>query len=171
MRVVALLSFAFSCVVLGCSSSDAAGGAVDGGTDGAADVARSDATDATRDALLACPAPLTDEAAFDDPPLASWCTTKSNGLGARSTKACDGYLALIIGEGVDCSGLFLFDPSSKALVAELHGCNFHYGCMQGPPGFVPPSTACLQEGGFAFASESVCRSDAGVDASSDAAGD
>ena len=153
-------TFSIACLcavgaVVGCSSSDGAGNAADG------------ATDASSDTSVICTAPLTDVATFDDPPPAAWCA-KSNGLGGRrSTKACGGYLAIVIGEGVDCSTLYLFDPTSKKLVGEVRGCNLHFlSCTQGPTTFHVPNESCVADGGFAFDTTPVCPpTDAGVDAS------
>src|SRR5437870_5581248 len=86
-------------VACGCSSADT-GAVVDAGTDGAPN-------ETSVDAGEPCRAPLTETAMFDAPPLASWCSESNRGA-SRSTTACDGYLALLIGEGVDCSSLFLF---------------------------------------------------------------
>ena len=154
MRSFSIACFCAVSAIVGCSSSDGAANATDG------------ATDVGNDTTVICTAPLTDVATFDDPPPAAWCA-KSNGLGGRrSTKACGGYLAIVIGEGVDCSTVYLFDPGTKRLVAELRGCNLRSTCWEGPPSFVAPSDACLSEGGFAFDTTPVCPpTDAGVDAS------
>jgi hypothetical protein len=117
------------------------------------------APDATSDALdvsAPCNAPLSEDASFDDPPKAAWCG-KGNALGgARSTKACDGYLAILIGEGVDCMTVYLFDETTKKLAGELHGCNLRTVCVAGPASFRSPSAACLEENGFAWSDARAC---------------
>jgi hypothetical protein len=121
--------------------------------------ATSDAqTETTTDVSAPCNAALSEEASFDDPPKAAWCA-KGNGLGGkRSTKACDGYLAILIGEGVDCMTLYLFDETTKKLAGELHGCNLMTVCVAGPASFRTPSPACVDENGFAWGDAPVCAS-------------
>lgn len=148
MRLLALAPLASLLALVACSSSNPADGATDSGGDVAA----------------ACGAPLSDEATYDTAPLPAWCA-KSNGLGGgRSTKTCDGYQAMLIGEGVDCSTIYVFDASTKKLVGKLHGCNFGHVCVEGVTGFKPPSAACLDDNGFGFGAGSLCSSpDGGID--------
>jgi hypothetical protein len=121
-------------------------------------------------AAVACSAPLTDDIDFDTAPIAAWCAT-SNGRGGKSTRACDGYLSIIFGEGVDCNTQYIFDATTKKLVAQLRECNNPpAACTKGPSRFVLPGTHCIDNGDWG--SQAItCPDDAGTDAQGDAQAD
>jgi hypothetical protein len=73
-----------------------------------------------------------------------------------------------IGKFVDSVTIYLFDATTKQLVAELGALGgVVFLCSEGPSSFVGPSSRCIDEDGFAFGGGNMCPYDAGTDADAD----
>jgi len=94
---------------------------------------------------LPCAAPLSESASFGDPPITEWCIG-ANGLGYETSSCeCGGMLVVFMGVGTDCFREFLFDATTRRLVARLDGCNAHLGaCAEGPSELALPESSCFE---------------------------
>ena len=163
MRItLALLasSLLLACTTTSSAPADASADApsADGGADalGAGDAATGPLCDKPLDETACggpCPATIDDVCAL------------GLGVGARWTKPCDGALGVAFGIGVDCSKLFFFDATTKALVATGSGCNGNDACTGGGAGVHIPSE-CL-DGNHDLGIVHVCTDAGAGDASSD----
>jgi hypothetical protein len=79
-------------------------------------------------------------AKLSDVPFASWCAANP---GRVTEWTCGGIVAVTIWVGVDCHEQYFFDPTSRALVAVVQGCNIANGvCIAGNADFAVPQD-CL----------------------------
>jgi hypothetical protein len=94
-----------------------------------------------RDGGAFCTTPLGADAGpatLDDLPLATWCAVVPGGA-SEWTAPCGGYLGVDTATGVDCFSEYVFDATSRRLVATIAGCNLNAGCVEGEPSFRPPT--------------------------------
>jgi hypothetical protein len=87
-----------------------------------------------------CSAPLLADAGpatLDDVPVAAWCATTPGGI-KEWTTSCGGFLAVSVRVGGDCDRQYVFDATSRRLVAVVAGCNGDESCTEGDPTFEPP---------------------------------
>jgi hypothetical protein len=126
------------------SSGDDAAPHVDAGSPGdspSADAPPNDALSGdavSGDAGPFCTKPLDPDASFmalADIPLAGWCEAAQ---GRISEWTCQGVTAVVIGIGADCDRQYLFDVTSKRLMAVVEGCNGAVGCVAGNQDLIPP---------------------------------
>jgi hypothetical protein len=137
-------------LALGCNSSNSGpdGGATDALHQGVVDAGDMDAdsslgasaagivSEASADAGPFCTQPLGLDAGpstLDDLPLAQWCAPPYTIVGQWQTP-CGGLIAVGVGEGADCGRQYLFDATSRRLVAITHGCNGIEACVEGVSG-------------------------------------
>jgi hypothetical protein len=117
-----------------------------------------------------CTVPLSPDAGpatLDDVPIAAWCASQPNFI-SEWTTPCGGYMAIIVASGVDCDTQYVFDATSRRLVAITTGCNGKERCVEGDSSFAAPmdtdpdagyfDTWCL----YAHASTRLCAVDGGV---------
>ncbi len=104
-------------------------------------------------------------ATLDEVPIADWCTATS---GRVVGWTCGGVTARVAAIGGDCGREYLFDPTSRKLVAVVGGCNGQEVCEAGDPGFQPP-TECWSANA-SFAVTDVCAEAGLADAGPDGAG-
>jgi hypothetical protein len=105
--------------------------------------------DASFGDAMTCRDPLTIRVDFDAAPLPAWCLDMNGYVGdagvwigqyQKSTCACDGYLAILYGHGTDTPEAYLFDATTKQLVAHLGGLGM--ACVEGPSTFARPRDDC-----------------------------
>jgi hypothetical protein len=101
-----------------------------------------------------------------DIPLAAWCQAAQ---GRISEWTCQGVTAVVIGIGVDCDRQYLFDATSKRLVAVGAGCNGPPGCLTGNRDCQPPRE-CWSGNVPSFSVTDICAEAGLSDASPDGAG-
>jgi hypothetical protein len=149
----------------GAGAADASHGAVRAdaadGMDAGAD-AEAEADADTSDGRSTCPAAI-DDAGFtslSDLPIAALCT-EGNGRVVEWTNSCEGSVAVVQGDGVDCQNVWLFDATTHALQATAFGC-LRLSCTGGVPGFAFPTT-CF-DGSFVPELESLCTDASAPDA-------
>jgi hypothetical protein len=121
-RFAAALALALALAALpGCGGRLEAGPSDGGAPDVAAEVG-----------VSTCPTPLFSGGVTtpESLPLASMCAA-----GDRvSEGTCGGSLWVVSGTGVDCASFWVFDPTSRQLVATAQGCN-SVRCTSAVPGF------------------------------------
>jgi hypothetical protein len=108
--------------------------------------------------------PSSGPATLDDAPIADWCTATS---GRMVGWTCGGFIARVAGIGADCDREFLFDATSRRLVAVVGGCSGTMHCEAGDPGFKPPSDCW--SGNVTFPVTNVCADAAAAPADAGAA--
>jgi hypothetical protein len=160
MRVTAAIAFIAAMEACGGTTADATPDVAPDADDDAAidanavDVDTSDTTpfcpdighDLGATLTLDCSAPLSESASFDAPPIAEWCVG-ANGLGYFTSGCeCGGMLAIYVGVGTDCYREYLFDASTRILVAQLEACIGPISCSQGPAKLVLSDSGCFGMG-------------------------
>jgi hypothetical protein len=93
-----------------------------------------------------CTVPLTDAgpSIIDDTAVAALCAANPGRVQEWKTP-CGPYLAVFVLVGVDCNREYVFDATTRQLVAVVAGCNGEEKCVQGDSRFVPPTD---QDAGF-----------------------
>jgi hypothetical protein len=126
------------------AASDASDGAVGNEGDASSDASDVDAEEG--DDALTCPTWVGDAGltSLSDLAVPALCAA-GNGRVVEWTTPCDGSIAVIQGEGVDCENVWLFDAMTHELQASASGC-LHVACTAGAPGFAFP-TSCF-DGSF-----------------------
>jgi hypothetical protein len=148
--VVSVVAGGLAILIIACSSTPAAVSTIDpdkavlSGTDDGEAGAVTDSGIASSDAGSEggpfCSTPLLADAGpatLDEVPVAAWCAATPGGI-KEWTASCGGFLAVSVQVGVDCDRQYVFDATSRRLVAVVAGCNGDEHCTDGDPTFEPP---------------------------------